>query len=296
MKKLKIDENTKIAYWEDDIEEKQRKRKFKTWLENNKIYFEVFSFVIVGVAGIVISFIGLKFNRTTIDIYKKQLEIAESDKKPRFSIKGDYLSASNAQIESDGKKIKCYYNIANKGEDITEVSLSPDSYIFFCIPTDIEKEYYIFKFYSHDFWVAGGRGIETVEKDKEYRFAEYIIEETETSEWAEIAKRVSKYYPDMKCVHKNIVNICYTDYIGEKREEFFVFDDRDIKREYEEEGVVLIEDDYGIDGDFDSPKQVMQVVEDSAKEIIKQINEWLEKNKGARGYKIPDGTRFEYLG
>ena len=60
MKKLMYNKNTKeidIAD-KDDFSEKKKPRRVKTWLENNKIFFEIFSFVFVGVMGIVISFVG----------------------------------------------------------------------------------------------------------------------------------------------------------------------------------------------------------------------------------------------
>lgn len=40
-------------------------------------------------------------------------------------------------------------------------------------------------------------------------------------EWEEIVKNVLKYFPSIRYIHKNIVKICYTDYIGENQEEFF---------------------------------------------------------------------------
>ncbi len=268
----------------------------RTWLEKNKIFFEIFSFVFVGGAGIVISFVGLEFNKTIVDINRKQLEITENDKKPHFYIKCDYLSVDTTKIGVDGKTPKCYYNIVNNGEDITVVSINPESYIFFYVPTDIEQEYYIFKFCSHDFWMDYGRSIGTIEKDKEYQFAEYVIKENYKSEWEEIAKTVSKYFPDIKCVHENIVRISYTDYMGDDKEEFFTFDDRNIKKENDEEWYISIEDDYGIDFDLSEPKPAMQVVKESAEEIRKGIEDWMKDNKGSRGYKIPDDTRFEYIG
>ena len=82
----------------------------RTWLEKNKIFFEIFSFVFVGGAGIVISFVGLEFNKTIVDINRKQLEITENDKKPHFYIKCDYLSVDTTKIGVDGKTPKCYYS------------------------------------------------------------------------------------------------------------------------------------------------------------------------------------------
>lgn len=170
MKKLIYNENTKeIDIEEDDFS--TEKITIRQWLENNKIFFEIFSFVFVGLMGIVISFIGLKFNKTIVDINKRQLEITENDKKPHFYIESDYISANTNQVGTDGKTPKCYYNIINKGEDISDVSIDPESYIFFYMPTDVKGEYYIFEFNSHDFYKDYASWIETIEKDREYRFA-----------------------------------------------------------------------------------------------------------------------------
>lgn len=302
MKKLIYNENTKEidVIEQEDLPESENpnkeKSRVKIWLESNKIFFDIVSTFCVGLMGIVISFAGCSINKETMEIYERQLEILENDKKPHFTIKYDSLSVDTTQIGDDGKIPKCYYNIVNKGEDITGVSINPESYIFFYIPTDIEQEYYIFKFCSHDFWMDCGRGIGTIEKDKEYQFAEYVIKENYKSEWMEIAKIVSKYFPDIKCVHKNIVSICYTDYMGEEKEEFFSFDNSNMKKEFDEEQCILIKDDYGIDFDLAEPKTAMQVVEESAEQIKKGIESWLKNNKGSRGYEVPYGTRFEYIG
>ncbi len=273
---------------------KKRPKGIRALLEKNKIFFEIFSFVFVGGAGIVISFVGLKFNKTIVDINQRQLEITENDKKPHFYIKCDYLSVDTTKIGVDGKIPKCHYNIVNKGEDITDVSISPDSYIFFYMPTNIEREYYIFKFCSNDFWTDGGRSIGTIEKDKDYMFTEYIFEDKGMSEWMVIAKNVSKHFSDIKCTHKNIASIHYTDYMGEEKEEFFSFDDRNIKKESDEEQCISLKCDYG--SDLDTLKTGTQEVEEAVEEIKKGIEGWLRDNKGSRGYEIPDSTRFEYLG
>lgn len=91
---LKENENTKIS------------RKFKLWLETNKIFFEVFSYVFVGVMGIVISLVGLKFNVTTVDIYQRQLQIEENDSEPRFS---------SELLEINEKNTEYAYEIVNDG-------------------------------------------------------------------------------------------------------------------------------------------------------------------------------------
>lgn len=297
MKKLIYNENTReidVVEKEDEPEpEKSRIRKVKDWLENNKIFFEIFSFVFIGVMGIVISVFGVKLNKIIVDINQRQLEIAENDRKPHFSMDCSYMSVDKTKIGVDGKIPKCNYNIINKGGDITEVFIEPESYIYFYMPTNIEREYYIFKFRSNDFWTDGGRGIGTIEKNKEYIFTEYIFKE-EKMEWEEIVKNVLKYFPSIRYIHKNIAKICYTDYIGENQEEFFSFNGIDIKKESGEEFCILLGDNYG--SDLDTQKTGTQEVEEAVLLIKNGIEEWIEENKGSRGHEIPEGTRFGYIG
>lgn len=67
MKKLIYNENTKeIEIVEKEAfsaKEKKKQKRVKSWLENNKIYFEVFSYLFIGVMGIVIAFTGYNINK-----------------------------------------------------------------------------------------------------------------------------------------------------------------------------------------------------------------------------------------
>lgn len=67
MKKLIYNENTKeIEIVEKEAfsaKEKKKQKRVKSWLENNKIYFEVFSYLFIGVMGIVIAFAGYNINK-----------------------------------------------------------------------------------------------------------------------------------------------------------------------------------------------------------------------------------------
>ena len=107
MKKLIYNENTReidVVKKEDAPEpEKSRIRKVKYWLENNKIFFEIFSFVFIGVMGIVISVFGVKLNKIIVDINQRQIEIAENDRKPHFSMDCSYMSVDKTKIGVGGK-------------------------------------------------------------------------------------------------------------------------------------------------------------------------------------------------
>ncbi|NBH20412.1 hypothetical protein D3Z55_24285 [Clostridiaceae bacterium] len=133
MKKLIYNENTKvidIVECEEIIESKNEKveveaevknqgrikrvkeffesktEKGRNFLNRNKIFFEVFSYLFVGVMGIIISYVGWQTNIKTAEIYQRQLEIMENDSEPRFSSELFWIDAENMEyaykIENDG--------------------------------------------------------------------------------------------------------------------------------------------------------------------------------------------------
>lgn len=53
-------------------------------LKRNKIFFEVFSLIFLGIMGAVISIVGIIINQRTADLYQKQLQIMENDSEPSF--------------------------------------------------------------------------------------------------------------------------------------------------------------------------------------------------------------------
>lgn len=106
----------------------KKPRRFKTWIETNRIYFEVFSYVFVGVMGIVISLVGLKFNKITVDIYKRQLQIEENNREPSFSLKLSWINEKNAEY---------VYEIRNDGGIVSGCTVLPISVGTFLITDKI---------------------------------------------------------------------------------------------------------------------------------------------------------------
>lgn len=111
-----------------ESENAEKPRKFKLLLENNKIFFEVFSYVFVGVMGIAISLVGIKFNKMTVDIYKRQLQIAENDSEPRFS---------SELFSINEKSVEYVYEIENDGGVISDCTVFPISVGFFFEKDDV---------------------------------------------------------------------------------------------------------------------------------------------------------------
>lgn len=232
----------------------------------------------------------VEINKRNSEISKRQLEIIENDKKPHFVIKRDFIPDNTKQLDDMEKVPKYSYTITNEGGDISEVSIFPESYIYFYIPTSVEQEYYIFKCVSHDFEVGGGSSIGMIEKDKEFIFCEYVFKDNGASEWESLGKSVSEYFPSIKCIHKNFIRIYYTDYMGEHQEKIFEFNDSYVKEPRDEEGYILLE--AGLDYSLDYVPEIEETVE----KIKKEIENWLEKNEGSKGYEIPHGMMFQYFG
>lgn len=122
MKKLIYNENTReidVVEKEDAPEpEKSRIRKVKDWLENNKIFFEIFSFVFIGVMGIVISVFGVKLNKIIVDINQRQLEIAENEIIRRLDISDDMYT------ETWETKGKWQGTVRKYSDDVIEMVLN----------------------------------------------------------------------------------------------------------------------------------------------------------------------------
>lgn len=105
-------------------ENAEKSKKLKFWLENNKIFFEIFSYVFVGVMGIVISLVGLKFNETTVEIYQRQLKMDENDREPSF-----YSELCWTDVEN----MDYVYEIENRGGIAIDCLVCPVLKIVFYI-------------------------------------------------------------------------------------------------------------------------------------------------------------------
>ena len=242
--------------------------RLRGFLERNKIFFDLFSTFILSIAPAVLGYQlnarNVEINEENMETNKRQLDIVERGKMPRFAIKGNFVP-SHTGSPSYGKKMAKYsYTITNVGENISEVSVRPESYIYFYMPTNVENEYYIFKCIANDFRIDGSDSMYPIEKDKEFVFYEYVLKHDGSSEWEATAKNVSKHFPNIKYDHKNLVEISYRDYMGEKQKEIFEFSDWDIREAENEEGCILLNID--VSGELGYDPEVSEM----AMEIIKK--------------------------
>lgn len=81
----------------------------RDFFTENKIFFEIFSYIVIGVAGIIFSYFQLKINKQQIEIQKKELQ-------PIFKItytlyKGERTETYDTEIieiHNDGKAVKSF--------------------------------------------------------------------------------------------------------------------------------------------------------------------------------------------
>jgi len=76
-----------------------KQSKFTLFLENNKIYFEIFSNIFLGIAAIIVSIFIVNENIKQTDIQKEQADIQNIQLLPRFII-----TAVIEESETNGKK------------------------------------------------------------------------------------------------------------------------------------------------------------------------------------------------
>ncbi len=108
---VEVKNQGKIKRVRDFFESKTEKR--RNFLNRNKIFFEVFSYLFVGVMGIIISYVGWQTNIRTAEIYQRQLEILDNDREPYFTIQCEPVIE---RFESkDNYYIKNMYTIKNEG-------------------------------------------------------------------------------------------------------------------------------------------------------------------------------------
>lgn len=222
MKKLIYNDNTK----EINIvkEELKKRKKVKKFFKRNKIYLEVFSMTIVGIMGIIISFVGWRTDRRNSEIYQKQLEILQNDREPYFTIKCETILHNYLE---EGYYAQNKYTIKNEGGMISEAFIK-DVYSYLTIDVPINRKdnyiclHFIYEFEDR-FTMPSNECFyneETKElvfyelDDNTYRDFEYDLEQ-------EINKVLQR--DDILVISKNYVEIYYVNYKNEeysKRYEF----------------------------------------------------------------------------
>lgn len=285
MKKLFYNENTK------EIEINERESKIKGFLQSNKIFLEIFQMIFslffLGIIGVIVSF-------RTMDIYENQLEIEEKNMEPYFTLECESVWDKVEETEGTDKIANYKYTLSNNGGNITNVNIWAESYIIFYVPTDIENEWYIFKYMTNDFNVNYRNSNRQEEKDK-FIFYEYTSEEN-ADESSDRAMALGKYLSEnisKKVTHTDryYLHIIYTDYKGEEKMKTFEFFGSLLQEvDNEIEGVVI----GSLDAVISNQGGDISDNEELGKKIKEDIEDWMEKNKGRKGYDITPPVQYNY--
>lgn len=126
MKKLTFNKITK------EITIKEEKKKIiqaKVFFEKYKIFFEIFSTVLLGIMSLIISFVGLKTNERSLDLYQKQLlmqQIQSEILQAQLEIQQEQSEIYQKQLEMQINDREPYFTI--HCETIDEENYLPNTY------------------------------------------------------------------------------------------------------------------------------------------------------------------------
>lgn len=226
MKKLIYDKNTKeISIIEKQETEniKKKSTKVKLWLESNKICFEIFSYVFVGIMGIIISFAGWKTNERSANIYKRQLEILENDREPHFTISNKIIFKKQ---KDEGYYKQICYTIKNDGGVINDGFLGK---IYTNLLISIPMHDKLYKCYIIGlFSKSDGRYIFDKES-KEFSF--YGVESSANNKFVNnLQLELNKIFKrdDVVIFLRNYIEINYINYKNEKYNKTYEFTENKI--------------------------------------------------------------------
>lgn len=280
---------------------KQKKDEKRESLKKNKIFYEVFSYLFVGIMGIVLSFVGWKTNERSADIYQKQLEIMKNDREPYFTLKSEEIYEEVEETEEDDTIAIRRYIISNNGGTIRDVSIIKDASAIISVPKNednITEGYYVFKYSFLDFFfnkLGIKPQIQHVEDGKDIIFYEYGIErkhpdyiDDEEFDYSDIFWMLEeKLEEKLNCAllyeRKNFIEITYTNYKNEKYTKRFEFTNDNMW--------LSNEDEEGIDLHYN----VSQDIDNMAEEIKEGIEGWIIENE-EKNMKDEDETNKSYGG
>lgn len=289
--------------------ERAGKGKFKKFLEENKIFFEVFSYVFVGAMGIILSAVGININKQTMDVYKRQLKISENENSPYFDLEFEKVWDKVEETQKTEKIANIKYTLTNNGGKIKNVKIRPESYIIFYVPTGMNNEWYIFKYMTNNFSINRPIRKREEEKGKKFVFYEYISEKLKNkmdNRDFELAKYLSENLSidenlrnEVTYSKKDILYIDYIDYMGEEQNKIFEMFGSELEElEKDIDGVhvgmtmnAIVHDS---NGELKSLPIDTDDTEAVGKRLKEDIEEWLENNKGAKGYKDVAHSFYNY--
>jgi hypothetical protein len=295
MKKLVYNENTKaidIVECEDITENKNEKEeeKVKTkgkrkgvkkflksnterqrkFLEKNKIYFEVFSYVFVGIMGIMISYVGWKTNIRTAQIYQRQLDILDNDREPYFTI---HCKPILERFESeDDYYTKKLYTIKNEGGLINGAFLygARGYAIIFLIEPETKKEK-IYKLYISEMF-ENSNGLTSFYDEQNKSFCFYGYEGSKYDKFRnELGVKLEELFEEysVSVYFENYVDIVYVNYKNEECSHTYKFlgESMSLSTDSMEKERVYVGGVEKIDNVENIAKDVYKIIKDKDKKI-----------------------------
>lgn len=261
MKKIVYNENTKEIDVIEKEDTKERSKVIRAWLEKNKIFFEVFSYVFVGIMGIVLSVVGWKTNERSMKINQKQLEIQDNDREPYFKFEENYVYKKLGD-----KKLTRKCTLKNIGGRISNSYLKIYTYLRIYISGGNENETYYFRCVFPDKYIFDKEDSNLCLYDEENKG--FIFYETGTNKYKEIENKLNECIEnklneyDVFIIYEDYLNIDYSNY---KNEPFDVeykmyYDDISKNQEYKNENI----EDLG------------EVTIDNVKDIARKVKEEIE--------------------
>lgn len=258
-----VENQGRIERVREFFESKTEKR--RNFLNRNKIFFEVFSYLFVGVMGIIISYVGWKTNIRTAEIYQRQLEISDNDREPYFTIQCEPVVE---RFESeDNYYVKNKYTIKNEGGLIKRTYLygvRGYATIFLIEPeTKTEKIYRLY--ISGMFEESDGITSSYDEKNKSFFFFGY-----EGSKYDKFRYELDLRLEDLleeysvSVYFENYVDIVYVNYKNEECRHTYKFLG---------DGIVLDSDSTEKERVFVGSVESIDNVENIAKDVYKIIKE-----------------------
>lgn len=230
------------------------------------------------------------------------MKILEAEHNPYFSLECKSVWDKVEETQGTDRIAKTQYILTNKGGNIRNVSYRVESYIIFYVPTGVENEWYIFKHKTNYFEINHLR-IKREEEGRKFIFYEYTSEKDKEENDYKVLK-LGKYLSEnlnKGIIHsfKNVLYITYINYMEEKESKIFEF-----------LGSELNEIDNDIDGvcvgrSLDATvhtrkgeiiRRPIDINDINAvgKAIKEDIESWMKKNKGEKGYKKNSCVWYNY--
>jgi len=114
--------------------------KLINWLDKHKIYFEVCSYVVLGIMGILLSIAGLTVSQTANNIAQEQLNVSHMANMPIFNLSGE---TRLAYLDNDFYEDIIAIVIQNTGGQITNASVRGETHLEFELWDKDAKDGYV---------------------------------------------------------------------------------------------------------------------------------------------------------